>query len=116
VYITLTNCYVRRRIFNAQDNRMTGHRLEVKLFKPSTFNFKQQLELEETRKGTLHYMKHLISNFKLNPCECYMTAMKVTRFRCTDCTFGNLMPVTSEWLYPNLSLLYIPDYIVPREK
>jgi len=46
---------------------MTRHYLEVKLLKSFTFNFKQKLELKETQKETLHYMKHLNLNFKLNP-------------------------------------------------
>jgi len=66
-FIRLTNCHVRRAIFNAQHNRMTRHYLEVKLLKSFTFNFKQKLELKETQKETLHYMKHLNLNFKLNP-------------------------------------------------
>ena len=65
--IALTSFYVRRRIFNAKQNRMTRHHLEVKLLKPFTFNFKQQLELEENQKEELHYTKHLNFTFRLNP-------------------------------------------------
>jgi len=46
---------------------MTRHYLEIKLLKSFAFNFKQHLELKETQKETLHYMKHLNFNFKLNP-------------------------------------------------
>jgi len=65
--ITLINCHVRRRIFNAQQNRTTRRCLKVKLLMSFTFNFQQQLELEETQMETLHYMKHLFFfYFKLN--------------------------------------------------
>jgi hypothetical protein len=47
-FMTLTSCHARRRIFNAQQNRMTRHYLEFELCQSFTFNYKQ-LELEENQ-------------------------------------------------------------------